>query len=52
MDAALVGDCESHPLGWRWLLVFLVLIPFVFHGCHFGGHDDDLLKVCPPAFHF
>lgn len=32
-----------HAIEWKWLL--LVLLAFVFHGCHLGGHDDDLLKA-------
>jgi hypothetical protein len=30
-------------LAGLWLVV--LLIPGVFHGCHPGGHDDDLLKI-------
>ncbi len=37
-----------YPVEWRWLL--LVLLALVFHGCHLGGHDDDLLKAsCTPV---
>ncbi len=32
-----------HVVNWRWLL--LLFIAMVFHGCHLGGHDDDLLKT-------
>jgi hypothetical protein len=29
-----------------WLL--LLLLAMVFHGCHVGGHDDDLLRAAYP----
>lgn len=45
MDDALVTRREPHRLTWFWLVILTLLFPLVFHGCHLGGHDEDLLKV-------
>jgi hypothetical protein len=33
-----------------WILAG-VLVPIFFHGCHAGGHDEDLLKQFGPPIH-
>ena len=44
--------CGMKKFNWFWsastFLLLLFLIPFFFHGCHVGGHDDDLLRVAYP----
>jgi len=48
MDTVLARP-RVFPVGReRWLILLALLVPFVFHGCHLGGHDDDLLKLRPP----
>jgi hypothetical protein len=45
MDAALSPVDHSR---WLFRLSAFLLIWFMaifFHGCHVGGHDDDLLKL-------
>ncbi|HQR42236.1 MAG TPA: hypothetical protein PLX97_06115 [Gemmatales bacterium] len=30
-----------------WLLALILAV--LFHGCHLGGHEDDLLRHLPPS---
>jgi len=49
VSATATVSVTTTPAGWRWLvLLALCLIPIFFHGCHLGGHDEDLLFARPP----
>lgn len=38
----------NHPLLSALGYLLLLLLATVFHGCHVGGHDDDLLRAAYP----
>ncbi|MFT3882088.1 MAG: hypothetical protein QM703_20850 [Gemmatales bacterium] len=49
MSATLHVSAPATFFPWRWLaLAAICLIPIFFHGCHLGGHDEDLLFSLPP----